>query len=303
MLTKGLVKYKAPDGYRVRIPYLETSSSGPVVVRCSVSQDPAISESIAPGDVVIIGFEDHNADKPVILGRLALPLEGTRGHGRLVDLDVSGSANLPQDTTIGGISADSLIGFMRLASVNGDLVESMRASNETVVLSATSIRVPTGGVASSPNQAADDSHGGSDPAFSGGVRVTAKVIRGVIRAGDEVCVCSRQMCKDMRTYISADGTKKSRFRIRYRWKPNAVFVADRDYAAGESVQIDVPFGERGRASRFYTTQNGVTGNMRCVRVRRLPKGASPQDRERFVCVSNDAVFDILADARGRVRAY
>ena len=76
MLTKGLVKSKSPDGYYVRIPYLETASSGPVVLRCSLSHEPALGEAIAVGDVVILGFEDHNADKPVVLGKLALRFRG-----------------------------------------------------------------------------------------------------------------------------------------------------------------------------------------------------------------------------------
>ena len=301
MLTKGLVKSKSPDGYYVRIPYLETASSGPVVLRCTLSHEPALGEAIAVGDVVILGFEDHNADKPVVLGKLALPGEGHRGCADLVDLSVSGKAALPMDTTIGGVSAEALIEGLRLGSVNGESIDSLRGAlassggdpDEGVVVSVSSIRVPTGRLLAGNSEAAD-SHDGSDPAFSGGVSIGVKVVSGSLRARDEICLCARHSSKSARRYTSSDGTAKTRYRVRYRWKVCALYeVTEEDASMGrKEYTVFVPFDSSPKHLRFYKRDlDGAKASLRCVRVRRpLTEPDTPIDSREYVPVSNEAGF-------------
>ena len=310
MLTKGLVKSKSPDGYYVRIPYLETATSGPVVLRCSLSHEPALGEAIAVGDVVILGFEDHNADKPVVLGKLALPGEGHRGYADLVDLSVSGKAALPMDTTIGGVSAEALIEGLRLGSVNGEAIDSLRGalapsgepSDEGgVVVSVSSIRVPTGRLLAD-NSAAADSHDGSDPAFSGGVNIGVKVVSGSLKARDEICVCARHSSKSARRYTSSDGTAKTRYRVRYRWKVCALYeVTEGDVAMGRTeYTVFVPYDSSLKHLRFYKRDlDGAKASLRCVRVRRpLTEPDMPIDSREYVPVSNEAGFMVTTYMAG-----
>lgn len=304
MLTKGLVKSKTPDGYYVRIPYLETASSGPVVLRCSLSHEPALGEAIAAGDVVILGFEDHNADKPVVLGKLALPGEGHRGYADLVDLSVSGKAALPMDTTIGGVSAEALIAGLRLGSVNGEAIDSLQGALASsggeggVVVSVSSIRVPTGRLLVG-NSAAADSHDGSDPAFSGGVNVGVKVVSGSLKARDEICVCARHSSKSARRYTSSDGTAKTRYRVRYRWKVCALYeVTEGDASQGRTeYTVFVPYDSSPKHLRFYKGDfTGGRASLRCVRVRRpLTEPDTPVDAREYVPVSNEAGFMVKLD--------
>lgn len=307
MLTKGLVKSKSPDGYYVRIPYLETASSGPVVLRCSLSHEPALGEAIAVGDVVILGFEDHNADKPVVLGKLALPGEGHRGYADLVDLSVSGKAALPMDTTIGGVSAEALIAGLRLGSANGEAIDSLQGALASsgggsreggVVVSVSSIRVPTGRLLAGNSEAAD-SHDGSDPAFSGGVNIGVKVVSGSLKARDEICVCARHSSKSARYYTSSDGTGKTRYRVRYRWKVCALYeVTEGDASQGRTeYNVFVPYDSSPKHLRFYKGDfNGGGASMRCVRVRRpLTKPDTPIDAREYIPVSNEAGFMVKLD--------
>ena len=306
MLTKGLVKSKSPDGYYVRIPYLETATSGPVVLRCALSHEPALGEAIAVGDVVILGFEDHNADKPIVLGKLALPGEGHRGYADLVDLSVSGKAALPMDTTIGGVSAEALIGGLRLGSVNGEAIDSLQGalassggqSEGGVVVSVSSIRVPTGRLLADNSEAAD-SHEGSDPAFSGGVSVGVKVVSGSLKARDEICVCARHSSKSARRYTSSDGTGKTRYRVRYRWKVCALYeVTEADASSGRTeYNIFVPYDSSPKHLRFYKGDfNGGGASLRCVRVRRpLTEPDAPIEAREYVPASNEAGFMVKLD--------
>ena len=312
MLTKGLVKSKSPDGYYVRIPYLETASSGPVVLRCSLSHEPALGEAIALGDVVILGFEDHNADKPVVLGKLALPGEGHRGYADLVDLSVSGKAALPMDTTIGGVSAEALIEGLRLGSVNGEAIDSLQGALASgggepkpdeggVVVSVSSIRVPTGRLLAD-NSAAADSHDGSDPAFSGGVNIGVKVVSGSLKARDEICVCARHSSKSARRYTSSDGTAKTRYRVRYRWKVCALYeVTEEDASMGrKEYTVFVPFDSSPKHLRFYKRDlDSANASLRCVRVRRpLTEPDRPIDSREYVPVSNEDGFMVTTFMAG-----
>lgn len=299
MLTKAIIKAKSPSGdsYSVRIPYLEKPNTGPRIEEAVLSHEPALRESYKPGDVVVVGFEDHNADKPVILGKLRLPGEEPRGNASLHGLEVTGSASLPDDTAIGGISADRIKEAIReveyVRGVLGNPAEPV--VGESINVSVASIRVPTGRQVSVPNAAADDSDGDSDKAMSGEVAVTVRIV-GRMEPGDEVVLCKRGSTKERRFYTSADGTEKVRFRERYTLKT----IMSHSVTEEESRESDqfltfmVPFdpSNKSKEYQFYRTnhtQQGVNGTERLVRVRRM---AEPGNRNTFVTVSNQASFHI-----------
>ena len=91
MLTKGIIKERILDSnlYRVRIPYFEQAGFKNVeYYDAIVAHEPALIDSYNVGDVVIIGFEDHEADKPVIIGKLLLNKEESRGYANVESLNV-----------------------------------------------------------------------------------------------------------------------------------------------------------------------------------------------------------------------
>ena len=104
MVTKGIILERiiGTNTYYVRIPYLETSGVGESKLVATAANNPSIVEEYKIGDVVYINFEDHQADKPVIVGKLYVEASGPRGSANFEALNVLTSVTLPADTTIGG---------------------------------------------------------------------------------------------------------------------------------------------------------------------------------------------------------
>ena len=121
MITKGIILERVVNSniYKVRIPYLEKAgfnvNEAHEAILC---HEPGVVESYLPGDVVLIGFEDHNANQPVILGKLFLQENTSRGYGNFESLNVLLSANLPQNTTIGGIDVYKELNKLNRLSTN-----------------------------------------------------------------------------------------------------------------------------------------------------------------------------------------
>ena len=113
MLTKGIIVNKLVDNnhYIIRIPLLESASDlENSNVEATLAYTSGIVESFKPDDVVIVGFEEHNANRPIIIGKLFLPddIDEPRGFANFESLNVSKSVTLPDDTTIGGQSLKNL---------------------------------------------------------------------------------------------------------------------------------------------------------------------------------------------------
>ena len=117
MLTKGIIigRVGSDNHYLVRIPILESANDvSRAIVEATLSYTPGIVESFKENDVVILGFENHNASNPIIVGRLFLQedINKPRGFANLESLNVSKSVILPEDTTIGGQSLKNLPGLL-----------------------------------------------------------------------------------------------------------------------------------------------------------------------------------------------
>lgn len=105
MITKGIIlsKIVSSNKYLVRIPYLESAGMPQSKCEAILSITPGVTESLAPDDVVLVGFEDHLASKPVIIGKLFTGEEKARGNALFSDLTVEHSVSLPFNTKIGDI--------------------------------------------------------------------------------------------------------------------------------------------------------------------------------------------------------
>lgn len=75
MLTKGIIKRLTEDNdnhYKVYIPLLRKASQdeSDATFEATLSYITGIKNYLKVGDVVFLGFEDGNWDKPVIVGKL-----------------------------------------------------------------------------------------------------------------------------------------------------------------------------------------------------------------------------------------
>lgn len=121
MITKGIILERiiGTNTYYVRIPYLETSGVDVSRLVATVSDNPAISEEYKVDDVVYISFEEHQANKPVIIGKLYVEGSGHRGSANFESLSVSTKVNLPKDTTICGKDLSQLLNKVENNPISG----------------------------------------------------------------------------------------------------------------------------------------------------------------------------------------
>lgn len=103
MTTKAIILERIlnTNTYYVRVPYLETSGIKEGRQIATLSCEPSISESYMPGDVVMVTFEDHKPDKPIIMGRLYVDDLGARGSANFESLSVKSKVILPEDVKVG----------------------------------------------------------------------------------------------------------------------------------------------------------------------------------------------------------
>jgi len=115
MLTKGTIIQRVigTNKYLVDIPFLQNAGIQSDPYEAILSSSPSLNEAYYEGDVVILGFEDHRAEKPIILGKLYSDTSSQRGHENLESLTVGNSANLPENTIIGDITYNQLKDIFR----------------------------------------------------------------------------------------------------------------------------------------------------------------------------------------------
>jgi len=139
MITKAIILERIINSntYAVRVPYLESAGIRTGKIIATLSDNPAISEEYRVGDVVYVGFEEHQAEKVVILGKLSLNENEPRGHANLESLDVQNSARLPKNTTIGDVDySEILSAFRKFDSKQDTLIPGNNITIENNVISA-----------------------------------------------------------------------------------------------------------------------------------------------------------------------
>lgn len=123
MVTKAIILERIvnTNTYSVRVPFLESAGIDAGRMVATVSKSPAMSEEYKVDDVVYVDFEDHRPEKVVIIGKLFVDEDGPRGSANFESLNVSTTAKLPKDTTIGDKSMSVLLN--KLENISGDLFE------------------------------------------------------------------------------------------------------------------------------------------------------------------------------------
>ena len=116
MLFKGTVEQLVtPVTARVRIPFLHKISSSlsytetqdlPIAHICTL---PNVHISLKIGDVVIVGFENNDLSKPLILGHLFTETESSTFASPIFNsLEILQDTRLGSNTSIGQISAQDI---------------------------------------------------------------------------------------------------------------------------------------------------------------------------------------------------
>lgn len=116
MITKGIVEEILTNySIKVRLPILDsiegTRDATPTsdLSEAIVCVAPNSEINFTVGDIVIVGFEDNDDSKPIILGFLFKESGNTSSiSNNLSKLNVNVSAKLPRDTSIGNISSQDI---------------------------------------------------------------------------------------------------------------------------------------------------------------------------------------------------
>ena len=113
MITKAFVESKIDNfTYKVRMPIFDRVVSAPQHTGFSdlseaiVCTPKGINGTLDVGDVVLVGFEDNTASRPIILGHLYRDqlLEDDKVYINARNITVSDAASLPLATTINDIN-------------------------------------------------------------------------------------------------------------------------------------------------------------------------------------------------------
>lgn len=124
MVTRAIVEEIVDKSHvRVRIPRTNKSSaavgSTPTseLAIATICSTPGISPRLRKNDAVFISFEDDDIGMPVVMGLLFNSEKtGTYSDTVLDSLKVNVDVELPQNTTIGSVSSDSLKNLQGLSS-------------------------------------------------------------------------------------------------------------------------------------------------------------------------------------------
>ena len=116
MITKGIVEEVLTNySIKVRLPILDsiegTRDATPTsdLSEAIVCVAPNSEINFTVGDIVIVGFEDNDDSKPIILGFLSKESGNTSSiSNNLSKLNVNVSAKLPRDTSIGNVSSQDI---------------------------------------------------------------------------------------------------------------------------------------------------------------------------------------------------
>ena len=134
MLTKGYIvelSTSTNNKFKVRIPLFDSAGQDTLtnednIVEATLCYEPSNLDSYEVGDCVFIEFENDEESKPVIIGKLyTIDSKGNRGLGNLSTLNVSSSATLPLDSTLGDVKLQAIIDSLKLSKANSDRIDQL----------------------------------------------------------------------------------------------------------------------------------------------------------------------------------
>lgn len=115
ILTKAYItELPAEDSniFKVRVPMMEDNTEGEAIFDATCVQIAGIYNTYNIGDCVYVSFEGDEITNAVILGKLMSADETPNGNGQYnttEDLVVADRAELPENTTIGGVSVTEIL--------------------------------------------------------------------------------------------------------------------------------------------------------------------------------------------------
>lgn len=135
MITRGYITEKlSVDSSKVmvRLPIFETANNNeanihnPFEVEASIMMTPGNFLGYNVGDTVIVGFEDNDYSKPIILGKLFISVEENSTVKEVIDqVSVKSTAVLPENTSIGKVSPKDIAALSGI-NTSGNLAQQLK---------------------------------------------------------------------------------------------------------------------------------------------------------------------------------
>lgn len=123
MILKAFIKElpkKDSNVYRVRVPFLEDNTNHEMVFDALLCNQPGEYYGYKVGDCVFVIFENDKMNTPVIMGKLyTYPQEDSTSYHVVNELNITGKVTLPNDTVIGGYSAQDFFKLSQGAGASG----------------------------------------------------------------------------------------------------------------------------------------------------------------------------------------
>ena len=148
MLTKGeivSIDY-AGSTCKVHVPYFDGTVGGdPFIEQATIITQPGIYGGYKVGDIVVVGFEDKELSRLIVLGKLFTGIENeteARGTINCQSLKVETKTNLPADTNISSSKNEDV------AAVEGSVTDSNSNNLVDIINRLTGVENNTFGVAS-----------------------------------------------------------------------------------------------------------------------------------------------------------
>ena len=137
MLAKGIVEeILSPYSIRVRIPTIHGIKSSNTSTPTSklgcgpICTLPHCDINLQVNDVVIVGFENNDYNKPIVLGVMYMSrASSTMAELELETLKVNTSVNLPYNTTIGNVTPERLD---KLAHITEDVQVQLNSNRSDI---------------------------------------------------------------------------------------------------------------------------------------------------------------------------
>ena len=98
--------------FKVRVPLMEDNTEGEAIFEATCLSIPGLYNTLNVGDCVYVDFEDDEITNAVIMGKLMTEDETPTGDGTYQateDLKVADRAELPENTTIGGVTITEIL--------------------------------------------------------------------------------------------------------------------------------------------------------------------------------------------------
>lgn len=135
MITKGKVISKNGNKYTVSLPIFKTSDNNKdFISEATLCYSPGTYNAINIGDIVVVGFQDNELSRPIIIGKFFSSDEELNAVGlnKVETLFVNTKATLPNNTQLGDISVSDIKKLMTEIEIIKDKLDSLSNIDDTL---------------------------------------------------------------------------------------------------------------------------------------------------------------------------